>query len=328
MSDSRLCVIVGAGMAGLTAGAALQAHGWSIVLLDKGRKAGGRMATRRIGDSRFDHGAQFFTVRDPRFQKAVEQWTSNGWVVPWFAESGHIRYRAVGGMNELAMQLASPLDVRMETAVRTAEPLDNRWFVTTDSCGSMHADALILTCPTPQTLSLLAGCRDRLAAEFVSHLEEVRYDPCFALLAIVDGTSRVPPPGYVRLEQGPIEWIADNTMKGVSTGCAALTIHARADFSRRHLESPPEEVAAMLLDSAGAWLGRPVSKWQLHKWRYSRPVAADRPACLYTQEPACLAVAGDAFGGSRIEGAFISGLAAAQRLGASCRPHQQQDASR
>ena len=178
----------------------------------------------------------------------------------------------------------------------------------------VHTHALILTCPAPQSLALLAGCRDRLSAGFVLDLKAVEYDPCFSLLAVVDGSSRVPPPGYIRLEEGPIEWIADNTQKGLSTGGAALTIHARADFSRRYLESATDNVPAMLLESAADWLGGPVVRWQLHRWRYSRPLPADRPVCLFTQHPACLAVAGDAFGGSRVEGAFVSGLAAAGRL--------------
>jgi renalase len=313
MRDSPSCVIVGAGMAGLTAGKALQTRGWKVVVLDKGRRTGGRMATRRIGSSRFDHGAQFFTGRDERFRKAVERWEADDWAAPWFGEDGHVRYRAVGGMNELATKLGSSLDVRLETVVRTVVPFEQRWSVRTES-GCVHSHALILTCPAPQSLALLAGCRERLAAGFVLDLEAVKYDPCLALLAVVNGSSRVPAPGYFRFAEGPIESIADNTQKGVSTGGAALTIHARGDFSSRHLESAAGDVAAMLLEYAAAWFGGPVLEWQLHRWRYSRPVPADRLVCLFTQQPACLAVSGDAFGGSRVEGAFLSGLAAAEQL--------------
>jgi predicted NAD/FAD-dependent oxidoreductase len=271
------------------------------------------MATRRIGASRFDHGAQFFTVRDERFRKAVECWRADGWTAPWFGEGGHVRYRAVGGMNELATKLGSALDVRLETVVRFVKPNEEGWSVQTEG-GFVNANALVLTCPAPQSVAMLAGCRQQLPPEFILGLEAVEYDPCFSLLAVIDGSSRVPCPGYVRLEDGPIEWIADNTQKGVSTGDAALTIHARADFSRRHFETATDRVAAMLLESASDWLGGPVAEWQLHRWRYSRPVPADRPVCLFTQQPACLAVAGDAFGGPRVEGAFLSGLAAAERL--------------
>ena len=133
MTNSPSCVIVGAGMAGLTAGKALQTCGWKVVVLDKGRRSGGRMATRRIGASRFDHGAQFFTVRDERFRNAVERWEADGWAAPWFGEGGHVRYRAVGGMNELATKLGSALDVRLETIVRMVEPFEQGWSVRTES---------------------------------------------------------------------------------------------------------------------------------------------------------------------------------------------------
>ena len=103
--------------------------------------------------------------------------------------------------------------------------------------------------------------------------------------------------------------------ESVSTGAAALTIHARADFSLHNLEAPQEEVARLLLEAAGPWFGGQVTAWQLHRWRYSRPVdGGQRPTCLFSRQPACLAIAGDAFGGSRLEGAFLSGLGAAERI--------------
>lgn len=317
MSAPRSCLIVGAGMAGLTAAGVLQARGWGVVLLDKGRGAGGRMATRRIGESRLDHGAQFFTVRDTRYLAAARRWESANWVAPWFTDGGHVRYRAEGGMNALARHLAKPFDVRTETKVELVEPADGGWRVITESSEILHAGALLLTPPAPQAIALLAACADQLPFEINSTLNCIEFDPCFALLVTIDGPGRVPPPGYVRPDQGPLEWIADNRQKGLSTGAAALTIHAGADFSRRYLEAPKEDVAALLLAAAEPWFGGPVTAWQLHRWRYSRPVAAERPLCLFSHQPARLAIAGDALGGGRMEGAFLSGLAAAERIAES-----------
>ena len=53
--------MVGAGMAGLTAAHRLSGV-TEVVILDKGRGVGGRLATRRIGDATIDHGAQFITT--------------------------------------------------------------------------------------------------------------------------------------------------------------------------------------------------------------------------------------------------------------------------
>ena len=112
MSD---IVVVGAGLSGLTAARSLQAKGHKVVVLDKGRGLGGRMATRRISTSDgltavFDHGAQFFTVRDQQFQKLVDEWIADGIVREWcrgfVAEDGHPRYVVNNGMTALTKHIA------------------------------------------------------------------------------------------------------------------------------------------------------------------------------------------------------------------------------
>lgn len=308
------CLIVGAGMSGLTAAAALQERGWDVVLLDKGRGVGGRMATRRIGGSYFDHGAQFFTARDSRFREAVARWESDNVVMPWFTNGGHIRYRAINGMTSLPKHLAMSLNVRTESKVQRVKPGNEGWCVVTEAGERFHSDALLLTAPAPQSAAILAACAEQLPSEIFLTLRSIDFDPCFALLVTLEGASCIPAPGYLRIDKGPIEWIADNTQKGISTGTAALTIHASADFSRRYLESPQDEVATRMLEAARIWLGVNVAAWQLHLWRYSKPIVEPRPPFLFTSKPAPLAIAGDAFAGSRIESAFLSGLSAADKI--------------
>ncbi|MFM7290648.1 MAG: FAD-dependent oxidoreductase, partial [Planctomycetia bacterium] len=60
-------VVVGAGIAGLAAATELVAGGRRVVVLEKSRGVGGRMASRRVGEAVCDHGAQFFTVRGEAF---------------------------------------------------------------------------------------------------------------------------------------------------------------------------------------------------------------------------------------------------------------------
>jgi hypothetical protein len=65
-------IIVGAGISGLMAAQVLQNNGVHVCVMDKSTSVGGRLATRRIGTGVADHGAQFFTVREPQFQAMVD----------------------------------------------------------------------------------------------------------------------------------------------------------------------------------------------------------------------------------------------------------------
>jgi predicted NAD/FAD-dependent oxidoreductase len=61
--------VIGAGISGLTCAQNLTDHDVPVTVFEKSRGVGGRMATRRSEHgAAFDHGAQYFTVRDERFQ--------------------------------------------------------------------------------------------------------------------------------------------------------------------------------------------------------------------------------------------------------------------
>lgn len=299
-------------MAGLTAARILQEHGVHVTLLEKSRGVGGRMATRRVAESRFDHGTQFFTVRDQRFGAAVAQWQDAGFVVPWFTQDGHARYRGAEGMKGIAKRLACGLDVRLETSVEQIHAEGCGWRVATAAGSELHADALILTAPAPQSMALCQTFLDQLSMEIPLILESIAFDPCIAVMAVLqEGGSRLPEAGFVRPPAGPVAWIADNTQKGVSAGPPALTIHADAEFSRMHWDADSGLVVKMLMESARPYWDGNVVETSVQRWRYSQPIATHTEPCLYTRRPAPLAFAGDAFGGPRVEGAFLSGVAAA-----------------
>src|SRR5512139_368795 len=112
------CLIVGAGLSGLMAAAVLVGGGATPIMLDKGRSPGGRLATRRLGPGRADHGAQFFTVRSSAFAAWANRWQQAGRVFVWsygWSEGSlaaaptdsHARYAASGGMNALTQHLAA-----------------------------------------------------------------------------------------------------------------------------------------------------------------------------------------------------------------------------
>jgi renalase len=304
-------------MSGLSAAHHLRDRGWDVLILEKSRGPGGRMATRRIAAARLDHGAQHFAVRDPRFASLVSAWESAGLVQPWFTAAGLTRYRAAGGMNTVAKHYASQLEILAPSRVGKIELTGPAWQVVTDTGASFSASALLLTPPAPQSFALLAPLAGHLPPSFAATLNSIEYDRCLALLALLDGPSSVPAPGFIRPGDTVISWLADNSMKGVTARPGALTLHATPEFSLGHWNEPDELCAAQMLTAASPWLGSSVLQWQLHRWRFSRPTATQPAPCLFTSGPAPLAIAGDAFAGPRIEGAFLSGLAAASALAAA-----------
>lgn len=341
-------VVIGAGLSGLVAAGELRREGVPVTVLDKGRSVGGRLATRRIGEARLDHGAQFFTVRTPAFRRRVDDWLERGLVRVWshgFSDDladgsadrstervndGHPRYVATAGMNSLAKDLAAELTVETSTmafAVRLAAPdAAHRWDVVIDDGTVRGADVVIITSPLPQTFSLLVdmiwgadtedGDDDTPPAhgvELAEGLFRTEYDRTIGLLCTLDRPVELPAPGAVQRPDGVFSFIGDNEAKGVS-GVPAVTFHADADWSDEHWDDDPETALAVLRAEAARWLGdAEIAEAQLKKWRFATPRTIWPEPCYVTAGGAMI-LAGDAFAGPRVEGAHNSGLAAAHAV--------------
>ena len=311
-------LVIGAGMAGLIAAVELQRAGRRVRVLDKGRGVGGRLASRRIGEASFDHGAQFITTRDPRFVSALEGWRQTGVVEEWchgFAEhaDGHPRWRGKPSMNSVAKHLAHGLEVRLEQQVVSLHCLQDRWRAETNTGEVYLASAVVLTPPVPQSLALMAAGGFVLPPELHARLAAIDYERCLAVMAVLDGPSRLPPPGGLAPAEGPIAWIADNKMKGISAA-PAVTIHATHAFSLEHWDDDRQASGRLLLEAAAEWLGAGTKTFQVHGWRYSKPMRTHEQACVIVSQSPMLLLAGDAFAGPKVEGAALSGWAAASAI--------------
>ncbi len=311
-------LVIGAGMAGLIAAAELQQSGRSVLVLDKGRAVGGRMASRRIGAATFDHGAQFITARDSRFAAVLEQGRQAGVVEEWcrgFAEhaDGHPRWRGNPTMTAMTKHLARGLEVSLEKQIVMLRREADRWRAETNTREVFSAAAVVLTPPVPQSLALLDVGGVTLSPETRSRLASIEYERCLAVMAVIEGPSRLPPPGGLAPAAGPIGWIADNQQKGISAE-PAVTIHATHAFSLEHWDHDRQESGRALLDAAALWLGVGVKTFQVQGWRYTKPLRVDAQRCALLSESPPLVLAGDAFAGPRVEGAALSGWAAAELI--------------
>jgi predicted NAD/FAD-dependent oxidoreductase len=311
-------LVIGAGISGLVAAAELQRAGLRVLVLDKGRGFGGRLASRRIGDAAFDHGAQFLTAEGPRFAALLEPLIRDGTLVSWkdseAVPNQPLRWRGEPSMSAVAKRLALGLDVRLETSVSGLRRAGERWCVETATGGTFTADAVVLTPPLPQSLELLRSAGCDVPAGLRPQLEAVDYDRCIAVLAVLEGPSQLPSDvGAMTPTGGPIAWIADNRTKGISR-TPAVTIHATAAFSLEHWDEDRTEVGRRLLAAAAPWLGVGIREFQVHGWRFGRPSRWHTEPCVRVGEAPQLILAGDGFAGPRAEDAASSGWAAAALL--------------
>lgn len=303
--------IIGAGMAGLSCAEALAAAGHAVRVLDKGRGPGGRMSTRRVetpeGEVSFDHGAQFFTVRDPAFAARAAAWTAAGVAAPWPA-AGPEALVGVPGMNAPIRAMAAGLDVAWSARVDDIARQETAWRLSGEGFEPLLADAVVVATPGEQAAVLLA----KVAPEFAARADAVVSEPCWSVMVAL--SAPLSAPADVLRDSGPLSWAARNCAKPGRTGPEAWVLQASPDWSRAHLEDAAEDVAGALLFALEAAIAGPLPpplSLQAHRWRYARTMAKGAPPLWSPQGR--VGACGDWLGGARIEAAWRSGhdLAAA-----------------
>ncbi|NBB91598.1 MAG: NAD(P)-binding protein [Gammaproteobacteria bacterium] len=319
-------IVVGAGWSGLTAATRLAARGHSVVVVDKSRGPGGRSATRRADNFSFDHGAQYLTARSEAFRRQVRAWAESGLLAPWRpgivtfgdrpADAGRPpdeRWVGVPGMNAVLHQLARGLDCRWQWQTVGAARRGPGWRVEGPDGEALEGRALLITAPPRQAGGLLGpdhALHDRLVA--------VDMQPCWAVML---GYASPREPGFdaAFVNRGPLAWIAHNGGKPGRGNVDAWVVHAETGWSNDHLEDPAEavvEAAIAALAELAPALAQSVTHSAAHRWRFAQPRGGGQGSSSLSRDSERLVLAGDWCAGGRIEGAWISGVAAARRLDA------------
>lgn len=306
-------LIIGGGMAGLSAAGALAASGQNLIVLDKGRGPGGRMAARRVelgGEQvSFDHGAQYFTVRDAAFRDAVSGWQAAGAAARWPA-AGEDAWVGTPGMNGPVRAMAAPLDVRWGVRAERMERGDASWRVVSGDQAFTAATVLVAV-PAEQAAVLLVDVAPDLAALAAS----VTSAPCWAVMAGFAAPLPIASDTY-RSPTAPVSWAARNCAKPGRNGPESWVIHASAARSLELIDLSKEEAAAALLADFFAATGiMPVTANHLdaHRWLYALPQSINGEGSRF--DPLLgIGIAGDYLHSPRVEGAWLSGRALADAV--------------
>lgn len=314
--------IVGAGIAGLACAGALARAGAAVTVFEKSRGYGGRLATRRADPFAFDHGAQYFTVRDERFAEAVARWQAEGVVAEWTGRvvalrSGaarstnpHPRFVGVPGMSAIGRALAAGLDVRHESAVTALAFSGTGWEILGEHGRVLGSfDRVVVAVPAPQAAALLEPSPALAALARSCFLS-----PCWAVMAGFDHRLPIDYDGAF-VEDAPLAWIMRDSSKPGRPDEECWVLHAGPVWTREHLEQDRTVVPALLLDVFMQVTGITTAPVHAvaHRWRYALP---EEPLTLpfLHDEGAGVGACGDWCGGPRVEGAWLSGVSLAQAL--------------
>jgi renalase len=320
-------LILGAGMAGLSCARRLHAAGKKVLLLEKARGLGGRMASRRTPKGAWDHGAQYFTASQAEFATQITAWQQADCVGQWsgqikawdgqtLSSSGPTqRWVGVPAMNAPLRALAEGLDILFEVKVDGLVPLQDGWQLNAGE-QSWQARQVVLTAPPEQVQALLPAGHSLHALAASCQME-----PCWALLLHCASPINLPFDGLF-INHGPLSWLARNSSKPGRGSEENWVLHATSEWSRQQQELSAEQVCKLLGTALEALLIRlPLAalpdfnqvEMTAHRWLFARGALAAQ-AKPYARSQDGMALAGDWLAGGKVEGAYCSGLALAEAL--------------
>ena len=319
--------IIGAGLSGLVAANALK-RDHAVVVFDKSRGPGGRMATRYADRYEFDHGAQFFTARSEAFQAECRRWLDAGVIAVWEADfrdfSGatvvaerrwskdYPHYVGTPRMNAIGKWLARDVDLRVGRSIAELRQNEQGWSLQ-DSDGNDAGDFdwVVLALPAPQAAALAPG--DRI---FEARCAATDMRACYAMML---GFSAPPPIEWqaAHVQDADISWMSVNSSKPGRTPDPSMVVHSTNAWASHNLEMPVDDVQRHLLAEFRRVSGVDPAAAEfvaVHRWRYANVPPQDGEPC-YLDSKRRMGACGDWFVRGRIEAAFTSASALVGRLG-------------
>jgi predicted NAD/FAD-dependent oxidoreductase len=328
--------IIGAGIAGITAARTLANAGHHVQVFEKSRGPGGRMSTRESNFGTFDHGAQYFTVRDPRFSLALQAVPGTTDICrPWSANAvrvldplGHVfeaaraskeaHFVAKPGMNALVRHWAEPLGktIHNNTQItRLERGTKGLWTLHTDDHKFAGFDHVLLAIPSVQAVNLLkASGKDAADPHWLKAMNAVEVAPCWTMMVAFPNATQPnlhigPQWNAARSIHHRIAWLARESSKPGRGKVERWTVQASAAWSAEHINDTDARVQAKLLRAFAELTGirAEPAHAQVHRWLYAKTTAPLGVSHQYNPANG-LGTCGDWHLGHRVEDAFVSGL--------------------
>jgi len=315
--------IIGAGLAGLSCATQLQAKGFKVQVFEKSRGPSGRMSTRNGEGWSADHGAQYFTARDPLFMDELNAWLTAGVAAKWHphlkvyedeqwreSASNDQRYVGIPSMNSPGKYLAKSLDVIYSQTIHSIAHKNGKWTLSSLENGKLEGqfDFLVLAIPSPQAFALT-----NLVDQSIEAKNQVDMLGCWTVMAVFNEKQSIPfDAAFINGEI--ISWLSRNNSKPQREGQESWTIHANPQWSQEWIELDKDEASKQILECAKRLgLDCQHAAISIHRWRYASGSTVANPG-FKVFEDIQLGLCGDWLHGGRVEGAWLSAYRLAKAI--------------
>ena len=317
--------IIGAGIAGLNL-ARLLSDIAEVVVFEKSDKLGGRIATHHANGFNFDHGAQFFTAKNPAFKTLVKELESQGVVAQWNAsfvelEPSGIKsqrvwddefphYVGTPSMNSIGQYLAKNIDVRFNQLITGIKKIASSWLVETENAEYGPFGWVLITIPAEQAKVILP---ETVYPKI--NLQDLTMQPCFALMLAYQR------PNFFDwdaafVSKSILSWVSVNSSKPKRGDPFTIVAMSTNDWAKTNFDKSESSVIEEMFNELANISDKNLadaSYIKLKRWKYANAFRQE-PVLEMIDESSQLACCGDWCISGRIESAFISSLNLANKL--------------
>ena len=317
--------IIGAGLAGLTCGTALQGLIENVTIFEKNILPGGRISRFSAGEYEFNNGAQYFTVNNPLFWNIVSAWQTEGFVRPWDGwvvelQKGQIinsdmatqRFVGIPSMQMLAEKLAQHCN--LVTSANICE-LDRQgeggWRLFNERGDYQGAYDIVIIATSAHQVSEL--CRS--IPDICDPAENVAMTVCWSGMFAFKQPLSIPYDAAFVLDS-PLSWISRYQFADAANDADCWVLHATPEWSQKYAASFRGRVMNAMLEAfweaTDLSVHKPVSA-AMHCWKHALPINPINEDSLF-EEAQAIGACGDWCTAPRIEGAVLSGFSMADRI--------------
>tara|TARA_B100000242_G_scaffold215077_1_gene156825 strand:- start:235 stop:1221 length:987 start_codon:yes stop_codon:yes gene_type:complete len=318
--------VIGAGLAGTTIALKINKK-FDVKVFEKSRGVGGRMSTRQETPFFFDHGAQFFKIKTSDFKNFLSELFSQQIIQPWSFRLAYFDrqnlskiklikhedkfYVGVPNMDSIIKYLSKNCNVILNTKIERIIKENDKWNLY-DQNKKLYGsyDWVVLSLPSQQSLKLITE-----KVSFYPLIERIKMKGCFSLMV---GMSKSLNLDYdaALIKNEDLAWFAVNNSKPSRMNNYCLLINSSYDYASKNINTSKDKVLKHLLNISSKFINYNLSKSnmiKIHEWRYVEAKCSPKENYFIDYKEK-IAVCGDWFINSRVEGAFLSANELAKKI--------------